>query len=534
MPDTRPMLAGGLERSDRSALSPAQTRGLVLVVGVFVLLRLYGIGAPLLEMHNVRQTQTAMIARNLAADRFNVFYTRIDWAGNEPGYVVQEFPLYQLVVALASTLGGDLDTVGRLVALGCSGVAALWLFLIARRLFSPEVALWTLACFAVCPMTVFMSKAFMINMMALSLSLMAVHDSLTWAPGGTTASFTTASLLRGMVAITLATLVNLTTVAPAVVAMLVIGGRRALRDRAGFASAAAGAVFFVAVNLAWNLHAASVNRLYYPDWGATNVVGHVFGLGASRLELYPWFRIAMYLGYFVLGVHGLILVAVGAWRARLASGMARSVLLAWSAGAVAYYFVFFNALRGHNYYSLPIIPLLCLLAGIGADYLWRRLRTTPLWSFRLAGLAFAVTLPIWLAFPLAHSLEEDRISYDAARDLGARSEPDALALVATLHTDVASKVYPTILYYAERRGWNIASANEPVIDYDDVDRKRAAGARYLLVTYGTTGRRPISSVFPLFGYFAHEPALDYRPIVSEIRRRYGVVSEGPNHLLVSL
>jgi len=512
-----------------TALSRPQVRGLVVVVGVFLLVRLYGIGEPLLEMHNVRQTQTAMIARNLLSDHFNVFYTRIDWAGNEPGYVVQEFPLYQLVVALASTPGGNLDIVGRVVSLVCAGVAALYLFRIARLLLSPAVALWALAYFAICPMSVFVSKAFMINMMALSLSLIAVHDWLVWAQGGAMTS-----LARGTVAITLATLVNLTTVTPAVVVILAIGGSRAQHDRAGRAAMAAAAAFFVALNLGWNVHAAAVNRLYYPDWGATNVVGHIFGLGASRLDPYPWFRIAMYLAYFVLGIHGLILVAVGARRAQFWSGPARQVVLAWTVGSVAYYLVFFNALRGHNYYSLPIVPVLCLLAGFGADHLWRKWKRTARWTPRVAGFVFAITLPLWLVFPLAHSLEQDRISYEAARDLRARSQPGALALVAILHTDVASNVFPTILYYAERHGWNIATANAPVIDYEDIDRKRAAGARYLLVTYGTSGRTPISSLFPLFRYFAHEPVRDYTPIVSEIRRRYGVVSEGPNHVLVSL
>jgi hypothetical protein len=523
------MFAGRLERADGSALSRGQTCALVVVAGVFLLLRLQGIGAPLLDMHNVRQTQTAMIARNLAADHFNVFHTRIDWAGNEPGYVVQEFPLYQLVVALASTLGGNVDTIGRVISLVCSGVAGLYLFLIARRLFSPTVALWALACFAVCPIGVFLSRAFMINMMAFALSLMAVHDWLIWSEGGAMGR-----LVRGTVAITLATLVNLTTVTPAVVVIVAIGGHRALSDRASRAAMAAVATFFVAVTLGWNLHAAAVNRVSYPDWSAANVAGHVFGVGASRLALYPWFRIAMYLAYFVLGLHGLILVAVGSRRARFWFGTPRRVLVMWAVGGVAYYLVFFNALRGHNYYSLPIVPVLCLLAGIGADSVWRRWTRTPRWSSMMAGLAFAITLPLWLVFPLAHSLEQDRISYAAARDLGARTPRGSLALVAILHTDVASTVYPTILYYANRRGWNIATANEPVIDYEDVERKREAGARYLLVTYGTDGHVPISSMFPLFRHFAHQPALDYRPIVNEVRRRYRVVSEGPNHLLVSL
>jgi len=502
---------------------------LVTVGAVFLVLRLYGVTAPLIEMHNVRQTQTAMIARNLLRENFNIFHTRIDWTGNEPGYVVQEFPLYQLIVALAWKIYGEYDAVGRLISLLWACVAAFYLFRIARMLFSPDVALWALAYFAVCPMSVFASRAFMINMMALSLSVVAIYEWFTWGRSGSRIS-----LARGALAITAATLVNLTTVTPAVVVIIAIASSRAFQNRGDLLGVAAAAALFATCNFGWNIHAAMVNRDYYPDWGADKVFPHVFGLGAPRFDPYLWFRIGMYLAYFVVGIHGIVLMGAGTRALKDASGWTRRVMGAWTVGAVAYYVVFFNALRGHNYYSLPIVPLLSILAGVGAWELWSRCATRAWWLPRAGCAIFALTLPLWLFFPLAHSLEEDRISYDAARELQRRSAADDLVLVAVLHTDVASSVFPTILYYADRRGWNIATANSPTIDYEDIQGKRLAGARYLLVTHGSPGKKPVSHVFPLFQYFAHDPKLDARPILAEIKSRYGVVSEGLNYVLVRL
>lgn len=58
--------------SDATNVTRRKYLYLMFLLSVFLSLRLYGIGEPLVEMHNVRQTQTAMITRNLLNDNFNV------------------------------------------------------------------------------------------------------------------------------------------------------------------------------------------------------------------------------------------------------------------------------------------------------------------------------------------------------------------------------------------------------------------------------------------------------------------------------
>ena len=66
---------------------------LASIVFLGLVIRLYGINLPLVDSHQVRQAQTAMMARNLYEDNMNIFRPRLDFFGNVPGYIIMEFPL---------------------------------------------------------------------------------------------------------------------------------------------------------------------------------------------------------------------------------------------------------------------------------------------------------------------------------------------------------------------------------------------------------------------------------------------------------
>ena len=494
------------------------------IVAVFLALRLWDLGAPLLEMHSIRQAQTAMFARNIMRDSFKTLSTRIDWEGTRPGYFVLEFPAYEYIVAAAWRVFGSHDVIGRLLSMAFALMATWYLFRIAQYLTaSSSIALWTAAYFAICPIAVFVSRAFLVNMMALALSLAAIYYWLQWLQQRHASAF-----IAAVSTITLGTLVNLTVTAPAIMLIGLLALNARGRDRAYYRALIVAAVVFVLPNLVWNLHAAAVNATYYADSGAGNLAAVFFSPDQSRLDLYSWFRIAMYLGYFVVGLHGSILVLLGLRRMIQATPGARRVFGFWCAGGIIYVLVFFTAIRGHNYYTLPIVPIIALAAGYGAhelQALWRRRGAEA----RTAIVIFALTLPVWLYFPLLHSRNQDTIALEAAEAIKAHTKPADLVVVTVLHSDIA--MFPTVLYYADRRGWSVAPSPLSGITAD-VERRFNQGASYVVVTFGTSREPTISSKFPLFRYFSHETAIDPRPVLGDLQRQYETVDQGPNHVLL--
>lgn len=502
---------------------------LILLLSVFLLLRLYGIREPLIDMHNVRQTQTAMIARNLLNDNFNILYTRIDWDGDKPGIVVQEFPLYQLIVAVAWKIIGPYDIIGRLVSLAFSILAALYLFRISKLLFDGTVAYWTVAFFAICPMAVFMSRSFMINMMALSFSLVSLYHWLVWSK-----EREIRFALYGTLMFTLAALINLTTILPVAVVVAYLVFKKWENNRETYLSVALLATVFFGANLLWSSHAANVNSIYYPQWSSGVLLQHFLGLDVSRLDPYKWFRIASYFVVFVAGIHGVIFSLWGlksVWQRWSDSGR---ILIIWCLGGTLYYLIFFNALAGHNYYSLPIIPLLSILIGVAVShealsFLKRRGR-----GWQVAAVLFVVTLPLWVLPPILHSTEEDFVSYKAGLAARAHSQKNDLILVGILHTNVASPVYPTILYYADRRGWNIATSFDPDLSQRKIDSLRNRGAKVLVLTYGVQPPPQITSLFPFYRYFSHRVDIETSQLIDSLKKRYVVMEEDKSYVIFRL
>jgi 4-amino-4-deoxy-L-arabinose transferase-like glycosyltransferase len=298
---------------------------LAVLLLLFLPLRLYHIDAPLIEMHNVRQTQTAMITRNLVKDHFNLFLTRIDWKGSEPGYFVQEFPLYSGIVAVFWKLFGAQDFWGRLVSLFFGAVAAWYLYRITATLFSQVVAFWSAVFFAVCPISVFMSQAFMINMLALALALGATFYLMLWSD-----KWKSRDLIVGSVMLTLSALTNNTVTFIFLFPLAYLFWIRRQKSAAFVFGLALMAALFLTLNFAWYLHAASVNALYYPENNGAKLLSHFLSVTRfSRFDPYYYFRMAMYFGYFVLGLPALVLLIWGArvlWKTKRAPG---SMFVLW-------------------------------------------------------------------------------------------------------------------------------------------------------------------------------------------------------------
>ncbi|GAA4697106.1 hypothetical protein GCM10023215_39060 [Pseudonocardia yuanmonensis] len=443
-----------------------------------------------------RQSDTATIARNFAANGMNIFFPQINWGGAGPGYVETEFPLMPWLTAATYLALGEHIVLGRLVSLAFMLIAAGAFWGLARRVLPGAAARWALAAFFLSPAFMRWGTAFMPEATVLAFYLLALLGFCRWLQEDRPV------LLAGAAAATsTAALVKPTSLHVGLVVALwvVFAARDRLRRPSLYV---AGLAALVAPAL-WLRHAASLHATYGNTFGV--ISGGDSKWGSVSLWLSPGF----YLGnlrtetIFVYGFVGLPLAVLGVvwlWRNRSRSGpgttptatqpLGLSPLPLLGAGAVALTLYYFAAGRytstdlgiQYHVYSLPYAAI-----AIGAGTAAALARVRARWNRRVvvaAGAALAVLLGAQAVNVLTQSLRDRAgVFGTCAIELDAVSTPTDLALISTTSATTEDGVTnnyqePIVFFLADRRGWSLpADRHTP----EEVARLRDAGARFLVV-----------------------------------------------------
>ena len=108
---------------------------------LLALIRLYSITLPPLEhQHPWRQTDGLMIARNFLEVDANIFYPRVDIAGDKTGITGSEFPLLNYLIYVVSTIFGYQHWYGRLIVLIVSTFGSYFFYKAIKIHFTETVA----------------------------------------------------------------------------------------------------------------------------------------------------------------------------------------------------------------------------------------------------------------------------------------------------------------------------------------------------------------------------------------------------------
>jgi len=111
-----------------------------LVLGFF-LIRLIGITAPPLEIwHSWRQTLTNMMARNMAEGPFSYCYPMVDMGGQRSGIIGSEFPFFQSLIAGSTLVFGEAHWYGRLINLVVCSLAVIAFFRLCKNWWNERTA----------------------------------------------------------------------------------------------------------------------------------------------------------------------------------------------------------------------------------------------------------------------------------------------------------------------------------------------------------------------------------------------------------
>ena len=425
----------------------------VVVLALVVLVHLPTIGAPLLDRHDFRQTQTAFTARIYHQDGIDLLHPKLPVLG-PPFEVPFEFPLFQAAAALVIDAGVPEDAAIRGTGLASFVLTAALLWLLVRRQAGRLGAGVALVVFAASPLAIEWSRAALIEYLALGLAIAFALAGLRWREKKAWWWFV-AALVLGCLAAT----VKITTAAFWIAPFAILGVWR--DDMPATARSRIGAWVLTIVPLvagvAWTRWADAIKAASDATaWlTSTALTAWNFGTVAQRLEPDQWEHVVANVIYLGGGI-ALPLLAVPI----VIYAVERKQLRFWAWIAVTLagpVLAFFNLYFVHDYYSTATTASVAALVGVGFAAL-AAMRST---GARLVLLgAVVASAAVWLL----------NVSY-WTRTFDPAPDPDGvLPLAAQIRRETSPDQYvaiigrdwsPSVLYYADRWGWMINPHSAP-------------------------------------------------------------------------
>lgn len=144
------------------------------------LLRLPHISDSPYEYDAWRQSDTEAMARNFIEQRFNIFYPQLNYDGPLPNYVQLEFQVTTFLIALLYNWFGFHYALARIVPILFFMGSAYFLYLLAKRYFTPYAAWLAVLLYGVFPLNLLYSRAVMPESSALFFYLGAFYFFSRW------------------------------------------------------------------------------------------------------------------------------------------------------------------------------------------------------------------------------------------------------------------------------------------------------------------------------------------------------------------
>ena len=463
------------------------TRLAIMMSILAVAIRLICINQPYIDNWSWRQSDVAAIARNYFQGGFHFTRPQIDWAGDQPGYVGTEFPILPFVAAICYKMFAVHEWVGRVQALILFAVSLPFFFLLVRKIFGETAAMWALLFYCFAPLGIMASRCFMPDIPSLDLSIIGLYFFQRWIDesevatgrvrpiGGLDSRTRSTSFLIAAIAISLSILIKLPSV--------LIGAPVACLAFQRFKFSAFQHLdlwIFAAIALLpsalWYGHAYQIASQFYPH--------HFFGAGGVQVMSAAWYvKIVKEIVTSSLTPFVFVLGGIGA----LMTGLTpRARMFQWWFAAMILFIVIVGYGNRHQWYQLPLIPIAAAFAGAACTFVGTKI------SSRTMSIALSILLTIsfsFSAFVYARGFYQP--SAAPLRDSGLKlktATPTSALVVAADNGD------PTILYYAERKGWHFLEKNgiydgEPrdsaqaIVDLEEL---RKHGASYLVFTSNTS------------------------------------------------
>ncbi|MEI6683538.1 MAG: glycosyltransferase family 39 protein [Bacteroidota bacterium] len=432
-----------------------------------------GITNPPLEVgHNWRQTTVTMVARNFLETDNNIFYPRIDFAGNKSGITGMEFPLLNYLIYLVSLLAGYGHWYGRLINLVVSSVGTWFFFKTVRKYFSAEVALYgTIVLLASIWFTY--ARKIMPDTFSMSLVMAGFYFGTSYLEGGGWRK-----LILYFILMFAGILSKLPSGFILVLFILFLFDKKTDRKRI-FIFSMTSLLFLLPVGW-WYFYWVPALVERYGFWHF--FMGTNMAQGAREIVLNLDKALANFYDS-ALKFSGFALFLVGVGMSFFYKN--RRLQLILLLGFLSFMVVI---LKGgatfalHAYYMVPFIPVMALVCGYGISHCGPWFVKTALITVIVVEGVLNQQHDLFLkpAEVQFESLEGTMNKYTGRGDLIVINSGD----------------YPTVMYFAHRKGW--IATNSQIHDEHFMKELRSNGCKYVLIMkqlFGTDTGLPYNRIF---------------------------------------
>lgn len=409
---------------------------------LFFVVRLVGITNPPLEKgHNWRQTTGLMVARNFLEVDNDIRYPRVDDTYGGTGIIGMEFPLLNYGHYLMAEAFGYEHWYGRLINLVVSTLGIWYFYLIVARYFTVKVALYA-SLVLLSSIWFAFSRKMMPDTFCISLMMMGLHYGLAYFRDHKPWQLVFYIFFAGL---------GLLAKIPAGIYLIVfiIPLWQLKKEWHVWIPWLIGSFLIMGAMwewyFVWNPHLAEVYGNWYNSGQSINESLQSLGSNLSNVALRFYFSALhsyVFLGCFVGGL--LWAIKQRQWLLLAVFGL---VLAVFGVYILRSGFFF----QHHNYYIIPFVPVMALVAGYGLASIKRQWLLVLL----LAGGMIEGVANQWHDFFIKDS-ELYKMQLESIADMV--SEPDDLIAVL-------SEGNPQELYLAHRKGLLMDATSLGSVDF---------------------------------------------------------------------
>lgn len=451
---------------------------------LFFVLRLIGITQPPLEIaHNWRQSTVTMVSRNFFEVDANIFYPRIDIAGEKSGVTGMEFPIFNYLIYLVSLLFGYDHWYGRLVNLIFSSWGVLAFYRLVQHLKNERWA-FSASLVLLSSLWFIYSRKIMPDTFAMSLMLIGLHAAYRFL-NDEKGFYRLAGYFAAVMAGVLAKLPVV--LGFSLLPFLLLDHRMPLKKRvwlvlATFLAVVPAAVWYFYWVQHLNQQEGFVHFFMGKDWKTGAL--EIFENRSAAANMF--YETAIKFVGFGLFVTGIVLIILKKEKMLLAFWVLSSVMF------LAFMFKAGDNFTRHSYYMLPYIPVMAFFAA----YPLKLMKNTKMTRLIL----FVVVLEGIINQQHDFRVPEKNMALVQLESLlDEHFNSDVLLLTN-------SDEYPTPMYFAHRKGW--VASNLQIADTTYVQSLQAKGLGAILVlkqAFGSDLILPYTQVYDDANFRIYRP-----------------------------
>ncbi len=428
---------------------------LILLVAFFY--RIRGLFNPLLDYHSWRQTDTATVAYNFYSTDMNILKPRLNVF---PEIRELEFHIYPYIVAILYRIFGFYEFIGKLVSIFFGLGTIVFLYLLTKKYFDEDVALFSAAFFAVSPMAVYYNRTFMPESTMLFFSVATLYFLTNWLENRKIINYFLSILFFSLAMLTKAT--SLYLVFPII--YLFVCEKKKVST-------------YCLLHLFLSLIPPFLWYYYQHQIYMSAVGGQsIWHVGTDKwfnkdilLNLNFYRRIWLqHLGELHFAYTGYLFFFIGLFSHLKEK---QKVFRIWVFAVFFYFIVVAVGNYVHEYYQLPILLPGSVFVGLGIVRMIEKIKNSTKYKvlLEIIMVVFLLWLPI---YGYTKSRERMRFCYvykAAAEKLAEVSSPQDKIIVV-------SSGQPEVLYYSRRKGWHFRYD----IDENKIKDCISNGAKYLV------------------------------------------------------